>query len=76
VSIIKPANLKALIEGKLDMNMSELEKNCLEFVAFRRKMAITNDEHYVGDHKKTAHSGSKNIGRNNEFGGRSFEHNP
>jgi hypothetical protein len=45
VSVIKPATLKALIESKLEMDMSELKKDFLEFVGYLRKMAITQDEH-------------------------------
>jgi hypothetical protein len=40
VSVIKPATLKALIEIKLEIDMSELKKDFLEFVGYLTKMAI------------------------------------
>jgi hypothetical protein len=43
VSVIRPATLKALIESKLEMDMSELKKDFLEFVAYLKKMAIIHD---------------------------------
>jgi anion-transporting ArsA/GET3 family ATPase len=45
VSVIKPATLKALIESKLELDMSELKKDFLEFVGYMKKMAIIHDEH-------------------------------
>jgi hypothetical protein len=45
VSEIKPATLKVLIESKLEINKSGLEKDFLEFVAYPEKMAIIHDEH-------------------------------
>jgi hypothetical protein len=45
VSVIKPATLKALIESKLELYMSELKKDFLEFVGYMKKMAIIHDEH-------------------------------
>jgi hypothetical protein len=45
VSIIKPATLKALIERKLEMDMSKLKKDFLEFVKYLEEMAIIHDEH-------------------------------
>jgi hypothetical protein len=45
VSVIKPATLKALKESKLEMDISELKKECLEFVSYMKKMAIIHDEH-------------------------------
>jgi hypothetical protein len=45
VSVIKPSNLKALIESKLEMDKSELKKDFLEFVSYLKKMAIIHDEH-------------------------------
>jgi hypothetical protein len=58
VSVIKPATLKALIESKLEMDMSELKKDFLEFASYLRKMAIIHDEHcHVVEHKKTGDSG-------------------
>jgi hypothetical protein len=60
VLVIKPATLKALIESKLEMNMSELKKDFLEFVGYSKKIAIIHDEHcHVVEHKKTGHSGMK-----------------
>jgi hypothetical protein len=76
VSIIKPATLKALIERKLEMDMSELEKDFLEFVAYPRKMYITHDEHcHVVEHKKTGDSGMKNTSKSSDAGRRSSGHN-
>jgi hypothetical protein len=43
VSVIRPATLRALIESKLEMDMSELKKDFLEFVAYLKKMAIIHD---------------------------------
>jgi hypothetical protein len=40
VSVIKPATLRVLIEGKLELDMSELKKDFLEFVGYFKKMAI------------------------------------
>jgi hypothetical protein len=75
VSVIKPATLKALIESKLAMNMSELKKNFLEFVDYL-KIAIIHDEHcHVVEHKKTDDSGMKNAGKGSDVGIRSSEHN-
>jgi hypothetical protein len=63
VSVIKPANLKALIESKLEMDKSELKKDFLEVVAYLKKMANINDEYcHVVEHKKTGDSGMKNTG--------------
>jgi hypothetical protein len=45
VSVIKPATLKALIESKLEMDMSGLKKNFLEFVSYLKKLAIIHEEH-------------------------------
>jgi hypothetical protein len=45
VSVIKPATLKALIESKLEMDMSELNMDFLEFDSYLKKMAIIHDEH-------------------------------
>jgi hypothetical protein len=75
VSVIKPATLKALIESKLAMNMSELKKNFLEFVDYL-KIAIIHDEHcHVVEHKKTDDSGMKNAGKGSDVGIRSSGHN-
>jgi hypothetical protein len=43
VSVIKPATLKALIESKLEIDMSELKKDFLEFVYYLKKMAIIHN---------------------------------
>jgi hypothetical protein len=40
VSVIRPATLKVLIDSKLEMNKSELEKDFLEFVKYLEEMAI------------------------------------
>jgi hypothetical protein len=76
VSVIRPTTLKALIESKLEMDMSELKKDFLEFVAYLEKMAIIHDEHcHVVEHKKTGDSGMKNTGKIWDAGSRSYEHN-
>jgi hypothetical protein len=60
VSVIKPTILKALIGSKLEMDMSELKKDFLEFVGYLKKIAIIHDEHcHVVEHKNTGHSGMK-----------------
>jgi hypothetical protein len=77
VSVIRPANLKNLIECKLETNKSDLKKDFLEFVAYLEKMAIIYDAHYhVVDHKKTSDFDTKNTGKGSDAGGRSFGHNP
>jgi hypothetical protein len=54
VSVIKTATVKALIESKLEMNMSEFKKDILEFVSYLKKMAIIHNEHcHVVEHKTT-----------------------
>jgi hypothetical protein len=76
VSVIKPAAIKDLIECKLEMYKMDLKKDFLEFVTYLEKMAIIYDEHcHKVDLKKTGNSGTKNMGKNNDVGGRSFEHN-
>jgi hypothetical protein len=76
VSVIKLATLKALIESKLEMAMSELKKKFLEFVSYLKTMAIIHDEHcHVVEHKKTGDSGMKNNGKGNDAGSRSSGHN-
>jgi hypothetical protein len=40
VWVIKPATLKDLIESKLEMDMSELKKDFLDFVSYLKRMAI------------------------------------
>jgi hypothetical protein len=40
VPVIKPATLRALIESKLEIDMSELKKNFLEFVGHVEKMVF------------------------------------
>jgi hypothetical protein len=72
VLVIKPATLKALIESKLEMYMSELKKDFLEFVGYLKKMALVHDEHcHVVEHKKTGDSGMKNTGKSSDAGSRS-----
>jgi hypothetical protein len=64
VSVIKPATLKALIESKLETDMSNLKKDFFEFVAYLKKMGIIHDEHcHVVEHKKTGDSCMKNSGK-------------
>jgi hypothetical protein len=76
VSVIKPATLKALIESKLEMDMSELKKHFLEFVGCLKKIAIIHDEHcHVVKQKKTGDSGIKNTGNSSDAGSRSSGHN-
>jgi hypothetical protein len=83
VSVIKPATLKALIEGNLEMDKSELKKDkselkkdFLEFIGYLKKMAINQDEHcHVVEHKKTDDSGMMNIGKNSDAGSHSSGHN-
>jgi hypothetical protein len=77
VSVLKPATLKALIESKLEMDKSELKKDFLEFVGYLKKIAIIHDKHcHVVDQKKIGDSGTKNMGQNNDVGGRISGHNP
>jgi hypothetical protein len=65
-----------LIERKLEMNVSELKKNLLEFVAYLEKIAIIHDEHcHVVEHKKTRDYSMKNSGKISDAGSRSFGHN-
>jgi hypothetical protein len=45
VSVIKPATLKTLIESKLEMEKSELNKDFVEFVGYLKNMTIIHDEH-------------------------------
>jgi hypothetical protein len=67
VSVIRPATLKALIESKLEMGMSELKNDFLEFVDYLKKMAIIHDEHcHVVEQKKTGDSGIKNTGKSSD----------
>jgi hypothetical protein len=76
MSVIKPATLKALIESKLETDMSELKKDFLEFVAYLKNMAIIHDEHcHVVEHKKTGDSGMKNNGKTSDVGSSSSGHN-
>jgi hypothetical protein len=76
VSVIRPAILKAMIESKLEMDKSELKKDFLEFVKYLEEMAIIHDEHcHVVELKKTGDSGTKNNGKGNDAGSRSYEHN-
>jgi hypothetical protein len=67
VSVIKPATLKALIERKLEMDMSELKKDFLEFVGYLKKVTIIHDEHdHVVENTKTGDSGMKNTGKSSD----------
>jgi hypothetical protein len=76
VSVIKPATINALIESKLEMDMSELKKDFLEFFGYLKKMAIIHDEHcHVVEHKKTGDSDMKNTGKSSNAGSRSSGHN-
>jgi hypothetical protein len=76
VLLIKPATLKALIESKLELNMSELMKDFLEFIGYLKKMAIIHDEHcHVVERKITGESGIKNTDKGNDAGSRSSGHN-
>jgi hypothetical protein len=76
VSVIRPATLKDLIERKLDMNKSELEKDFLEFAKYLEEMAIIHDEHcHAVERKKTGDSGTKNNRKSNDAGSRSSGHN-
>jgi hypothetical protein len=75
VSEIKSATLKALIEIKLEMDMSELKKDFLEFVNYLKTMAIVQDEHcHAVEHEKTGDSGMKNTGRSSDSGSRISGH--
>jgi hypothetical protein len=40
VSVLKPATLEALIEIKLEMDMSDLKEDFLKFVAYLETMAM------------------------------------
>jgi hypothetical protein len=72
VSVIKPTTPKALIESKLEMDMSKLKKDFLEFVGYLKKMAIIHDEQcHVEEHKKPGDSGMKNTGKSSDAGSRS-----
>jgi hypothetical protein len=76
VSVIRPATLKTLIESNLEMDMSELKKDFLEFVEYLEKIAITHDEDcHVVEQKKTGDSGMKNTGKSSDAGSRSSGHN-
>jgi hypothetical protein len=76
VSVIRPATIKTLMESKLEMDMSELKKDFLEFVGYLKKMAIIHDENcHVVEHKRTGDSGMKNIGKCSDAGSRSSWHN-
>jgi hypothetical protein len=76
VSVVKPATLKALVESKLKVNMSEHKKDLLEFVDYLKKMAIIHEDHcHVVKHKKTGDSGMKITGESSDAGSRSSRHN-
>jgi hypothetical protein len=76
VSVIRLANLKTLIERKLEMDKLDLKKDFLEFVAYLEKIDIIHDEYcHVAEDKKTGTSGMKNIGKSSNAGSRSSGHN-
>jgi hypothetical protein len=78
VSVIRPATLssRGFRGSKLEMDMSELKKDNLEFVKYLEEMAIIHDEHcHVVEQKKTGDSGTKNNGKSSDAGSRSSEHN-
>jgi hypothetical protein len=76
VLVIKPATLKAIIESNLEIDMSELKKDFLEFVTYLKKMTIIHDEHcYVVEHKKTGYFGKTNTGKSSDAGSRSSGYN-
>jgi hypothetical protein len=76
VSVIKPATLRALIESKLEMDMSELKRDFLEFVGYLKKVAVMHDEHcHVVEDKKTGDSGMKKTGKGSDAGSRSSGYN-
>jgi hypothetical protein len=76
MSEIKPATLKALIESKLEMDMSELRMDFLEFVKYLKKMAIIHDDRcHAVKNKNTGESGMKNNGKSSDAGSRSSGHN-
>jgi hypothetical protein len=55
------------------MDKSELKKDFLEFVGYRKKMAIIHDEHcHVVEHKKIGYSGMKNNGKSSDAGSRNY----
>jgi hypothetical protein len=75
VSVIMPATLKTLIEGKTEMDKSDLKKDFLEFVAYMENMAIIHDKHcHVVKHTKTDDSSANNSGKSRDVGSRSSEH--
>jgi hypothetical protein len=77
VSVIKPATVKVLIESRLEMDMSELKKDFLEFVAYLEKMAIIHDDHcHVVEHKKIVDSSMENTKKCSDAGSRSSEQIP
>jgi hypothetical protein len=58
------------------MDKSELKKDFLEFVKYLEEMTIIHDEHcHVVEQKKTGESGTKNTGKGNDPGSRSYGHN-
>jgi hypothetical protein len=69
VSVTKPANLKVLIESKIEMDKSDLKTAFFEFVAFLEKLAIIHEEQYhVVESKKAGDSGMKNTGKSSYAG--------
>jgi hypothetical protein len=76
VLVIRPTSLKFLVESKLKMDMSDLKKYFLEFVAYLENMVIIHDEHfYVVENKKTGDSGMKITGKISDAGSHSSGHN-
>jgi hypothetical protein len=76
LSVIKPDTLKALIESKLEMDKSEINKDFLVFVVYLKTISIIHDEHcHVVERKKTGDSGMNNNGKSSDAGSRSSGHN-
>jgi hypothetical protein len=76
VSVINPATLKALIESKLEMDMSELKKDFLEFVGYLQKMVTIHDNHcHNVEHNNAGDSGIKITVKSRDAASRSSRHN-
>jgi hypothetical protein len=45
--VIRPTTLKALIESKLEVDISDFKKDFIEFVAYLEEMTIIHDEHVM-----------------------------
>jgi hypothetical protein len=73
---IKPFTLKDLVESKLHIDMSDLEKDLLEFDAYLETISIIHDEHcHVEKPKKTIDPGLKNTSKSSDAGIRSSGRN-